>query len=206
MLKPGIRDIFALVAVFIFSITTGCATVKDQRVDILYQSAANANGGSGDIHLVEESPPPTGGATTIQWVFGGITNKDGENLGKIVTDTAPTDTLMGAFVQEFKAAGYNTIQEGSIPKDAAKGMVLKSATIRVDEVKSPLSDEAKCKVKIAVEPWRDGKAITKLEYEADYTDSAVTGRDVLMSNTLLRTIQIIMKRSVPEIVNMIEKR
>ena len=206
MLRPGIRKIFTLVAIVIASITTGCATVKDQRVDILYQSAANATGGSGDLHLVEESPPSPGGAATVQWVIGGITNKDGENLGNTVTDTAPTDILMAALVQEFKVAGYSTIQENSMPKDVAKGLVLKSATIRIDEVKSPLSDEAKCKVKIAIEPWLDGKAINKLEYESDYTDSAVTGRDVLLSNTMLRTIQLIMKRSVPEIVNMIEKR
>ena len=203
---PGIRAGFTLVVLVIASIGAGCATVSDQRVDILYQSAANATGGSGDLYLVEEAPPPTGGAATIQWVIGRITNKDGENLGNTVTETAPTDTLMAAFVQEFKVAGYHTIQEGSMPKDAAKGVVLKRATIRLDEVKSPLSDEAKCKVKIAVEPWRDGKAISRLEYEAEYSDTAVTGRDVLLSNTMLRTVQTIMKRSVPEIADMIEKK
>ena len=203
---PGIPASFALVVLMIASVAAGCATVKDQRVDILYQSAANATGGSGDLYLVEESPPPSGGATTIQWVIGGITNKDGENLGNTVTGTAPTDILMAAFVREFKVAGYNTTQEGSMPKDATKGLVLKSATIRMNEVKNPLSDEAKCKVKIAVVPWRDGKAITNLEYEAEYIDTAVTGRDVLLSNTMVRTIQTIMKRSVPEIVNVIENK
>lgn len=93
-----------------------------------------------------------------------------------------------------------------MPRDVAKGLMLRSATIRMDEVKNPFSDDAKCKIKIAVEPWRNGKAITKLEYEAEYIDTAVTGRDVLLSNTMLRTVQAIMKRSVPEIVDMIEKK
>lgn len=199
------RQMHVFLYMMIVAITAGCATVRDQRVDILYERAANAAGGSGALYLVEE-PPPVGGATTVQWVLGEIRNKDGDKLGNTVTDTAPTDTLMAAFVQEFKGAGYNIVQASSMPKDTAEGLALKSAVIRMDEVKSPLSDEAKCKVKITVEPWRDGKAVTRLEYEADYTESAVTGRDELPSKTMLGTIQTIMRRSVPEIVKMIEAK
>lgn len=204
MLRPGSRSVFVFVLLMVAAISAGCATVGDQRVNILYQKTANATGGSGDLYLVEELPPPTGGATTIQWVIGEIRNKDGEKLGNTVTDTAPTDILMSALVQEFKGV-YNAVQVRSMPKDAAKGLVLKSATIKMDEVKSPASMEAKCKVTVTVEPWSNGEAMTKLEYEADYTDTAVTGRDELASKTMLHALGIIMTRLVPEIVKIIEK-
>jgi len=195
-----------LTALMITLLSAGCASVGDQRVEVLYQRSVHASGGSGDLYLVEEVPPPTGGSSTIQWVIGEIRNKDGAKLGNTVTDTAPMDTLLAAFTQEFKSAGYNTVQLNSMPPGAAKGMVLKSATVKLDEVKSPSNLEVKSKVTVSVEPWRDGRALTKTEYEADYSESAVTGRDALASKALLQTIQTIMKRSVPDIVKTIEQK
>ena len=206
MQKPGQRNILALAVLMIAALGAGCATVGDQRVEILYQRSANASGGSGDLYVVAESPALGGGATTIQWVLGEIRNKDGEKLGNTVTDTAPMDTLTAALVQEFKGAGYNTIQEKSMPQGVAKGVLLKSATIKLDEVKSAASLETKCKVTVTLEPWRDGKAIDKVDYESEYTDTAVTGRDTLAAKTLQQAMKVIMKRSVPDIVKMIEQK
>ena len=195
------RPITFLVFIVVAVILAGCATVSDQRVDILYQRTANANGGSGDLYLVEETAPASSGATPIQWILGGITNKDGEQLGNIVTDAAPADILTDAFVQELKGAGYNIIQNKTLPRETAKGLKIESVTIKLDEVKSPFKDDAKCKVKISVEPWRKGQAMNKLEYEAEYSDSAITDREELLSKTMLQAIQTIMIRAVPEIVD-----
>lgn len=206
MLQLAQRNLAVLATLVIATITGGCATTGDQRVDLLYLRAANATGGSGDLYVVEEAPPPTGGTNTIQWVLGEIRNKDGKRLGNMISDTAPEDTLAAALVQEFKSAGYNTVQVKAIPNGVPKGVVLKGATIRVDEVKSASSFEAKCKVTASVQPWSNGTPMNKVEYEADYTESAVTGRDELPSKTLLHAIQTVMKRAVPDLVKTIEQR
>ena len=206
MPKTGIRHIHALVIILITAILAGCATTGDQRVDILYQRIVYTERGTGDLYLAQESSVPSTGTTPIQWIIGEITNNDGEKLGNIVTDVAPTDLLMEAFIQEFKGSGYNVFRESPIPQGATKGLKLKSVTIKLEEVKSVPKATAKCKVKISIEPWLNGKAVNKLEYEAEYEDTAITDRDELLSKAMLQAIQTLMARSVPEIIKTLEQK
>ena len=206
MKKIGIRNIQTLAIMMITAIVAGCATVGDQRVDILYQRTVYADRGTGDLYLAQESSAPSTGTTPIQWIIGEIKNNDGEKLGNIVTDVAPTDLLMEAFIQELKGSGYNVFRESPIPQGATKGLKLKSVTIKLEEVKSVPKATATCKVKISIEPWLNGKATNKLEYEAEYDDTAITDRDELLSTTMLQTIQTLMARSVPEIIKTLEQK
>ena len=48
--------------------------------------------------------------------------------------------------------------------------------------------------------------VTRLDYEAENTDTALTGKDVLASKTLDKAIQNLMQRSVPELVKIFEQR
>ncbi len=206
MLKIGIRNIHTLAIIMITAIVAGCATVGDQRVNILYQRTVYADRGTGDLNLAQESSVPSTGTTPIQWIIGEITNNDGEKLGNIVTDIAPTELLMEAFTQELKGSGYNVIRESPIPQGAIKGLKLKSVTIKLEEVKSVPKANAKCKVKISIEPWLNGKTANKLEYEAEYDDIAITDRDELLSKTMLQAIHALMARSVPEIIKTLEQK
>ncbi len=206
MSRNGNRQLYVFLFIMFAALLAGCATVGDQRVDVLYKSVANASGGSGDLYLVEEVAPASSGSTPIQWILGGITNKDGEKLGNIVTDTAPADLLTNAFIQELKGAGYKIVQESSMPREAPKGLKLRSVTITLDEVKSSLKDDAKCIVKISIEPWRNGKATDRLEYAAEYADSAVTDREELLSKTMLKAIQSIMNKAAPETIKILEQK
>ena len=206
MAKIGHHHHLMIHAFIIYAVMlAGCATVGDQKVNILYQSTAISKSGSGDLYLVEESTPDSSYSTPIQYILGGIKNKDGEQLGNIVTDKAPADLLIDAFYQEFKGAGYNVVQGNSMPREAAKGLKLQSVTIKLDEVKGVIVN-SKCIVKISVEPWRNGKAINKLEYVAEYTDSAMTDREELLSKTMLKAIQSIMNKAAPEITKILEQK
>ena len=199
------NQIAVLVLILITSIMTGCATVGDQKVKVIYQSTAIAKGGSGPLYLVEDIVPGSSYSTPVQYILGVIKNKDGEQLGNIVTDTAPADLLIDAFYQELKDAGYNIVQGNSMPKEVAKGLKLQGVTIELDEVKG-LVTNAKCIVKISVEAWRNGKVINKLEYAAEYTDSSMSDQEERLAKTTLRTIQLIMKKAVPEITKILEQQ
>ena len=198
------HHVLVLAFTVIATIIAGCATVGDQRVNILYQSTAIAKGGSGDLYLVEEPTPDSSYSTPIQYILGGVKNKDGEQLGNIVTDKAPADLLIEAFCQEFKGAGYNVVQGNSMPREAAKGLKLQSVTIKLDEVKGVIVN-SKCIVKISVEPWRNGKVINKLEYMAEYIGSTMTDREEELPKTMLQAIRSIMKKAVPEITKILEQ-
>ena len=181
------------------ALAAGCATVGDQRADILYKSAANASGGSGDLHLVQDVAASSGGATPIQWIIGDVANGDGEKIGNVVTDIAPSDLIMNAFEQEFRGAGFDVIRDRTMPNDITRGLKLTSAVVKLTEVKSLTRSEAKCSMKVALELWRNGNAVSKLEYEAVFSDSAVVNRDELLPKVMLQTLQTLMKRAVPDL-------
>jgi hypothetical protein len=61
-------------------------------------------------------------------------------------------------------------------------------------------------LKIAVELWRNGKAVNKLEYGSVYADAAVFNRDELLSKVMLKTLQTLMQKAVPEIVDMANRK
>ena len=200
----GRNDIISLL-LSLALLVPGCATV-DQRVDVLYQPAANAKGGSGDLYLVRNIPAASREASGIQWILGGIMNGDGEKGGNVVTNIAPADLVVDALSQELKASGYNVMRTDSLPASPGKAVALNSVTLTLDETRSFLKDEARCAARISVQPWRDGKAVSSLEYEARYSDTAVTDRDLLLPNTLQKTLELLMARSVPEIVRMLESK
>ncbi len=197
----------ALKFLLISSLLTGCATV-DKRVDILYKPAVHNASGSGTLHLGQlgVQKPGGGDSTPVQWILGEVKNEDGEKVASIVTDTAPADLVTDAFTQEFKAAGYTVLSAQTPTAEVKKGVNLTNVTIRLNEVSSLLKAEAKGTIDISVEVWRDGDKLRKLDYEAVYSDSAVTGRDQLLPDTLQKVVQAAMKRAVPEIIKLIEQR
>ncbi len=207
ILSGGGMNRNALKVLLISSFLTGCATV-DQRVDILYKPVVHDATGSGTLYLaqVEGQNPGGGGPAPVQWILGEVKNEDGEKVASVVTDTAPADLVTDAFTQEFKAAGYTVLPTQALTAEVAKGINLSSVTIRLSEVSSLLKADAKGTIDISVEVWRDGRKLRKLDYEADYSDSAVTGREQLLPDTLQKVVQAIMKRAVPEINKLMEQR
>lgn len=197
--------IHAVVMLSFVAVLQGCATV-DQRVDILYQPVANATGGHGDLYLVQAARPVGEEAAAVQWIVGDITNKYGEKFAKVVTDVAPTSLVMDALTREFKAAGYRVIEANSMPIDVKKALSLNQVSLKLDVVHSVFSDETNGFLKISLQLWRNGSAVKTLTYESENSDTAITDRDVLASKTLQHALQLLMKRSVPEIVNVIEQK
>lgn len=181
---------------------SGCATV-DQRADILYQPTAAAKGGSGDLYLVRQVPGAPKTAMTIQYVIGKIT-KDGAKVGNVVTDMAPADLVMDALREELRSAGYRVTVTDAMPADAKKGVSLNNASIVLDVKKSIVKDEANGSAKISVQIWRDGRAVNALDYESEYSDVAVADRERLASKTLRKMLEMVMMRSIPDMVQKIE--
>ncbi len=201
----GFRKILnrTLAVLVLALLLSGCATT-DQRVDILYEAAANAKGGSGDLVLSSAIPPESVGASHVRWVLGEIKDVNGEKVGDIFTDIAPSASLMDAFNREFTAAGYSVLTAPALPAGVSKGVQLKSVEITMSEVKSWYKVEVKATVKATVTPWRNGTELNKLEYESLYSDSAATDKDLAPEKTLRKALQDLMQRGVPEIIRVIE--
>lgn len=194
-----------LIIAAIVLLLSGCAAV-DQNVNFLYQPTAFGRGGSSDLYLSAGDQSASGKATSAQWVIGETKNSKGENTGNIISVRSPMDVVTDAFTQEFKAAGYNVVPVNAFPLEVAKGIRLNSVVIQLDEVNSLYKIETKCTVKVAFEPWRNGKAIKILNYENTYTDSTLIDRDLFLLKSLQTTLQELMARVVRETTVMIEQK
>lgn len=189
----------------IILLLSGCAAV-DQNVNFLYQPTAFGSGGSGNLYLSAGAQSSSGQATSAQWVIGEIKSRDGENTGNIISVRSPMDMVADAFKQEFKSAGYNVLQANPLPAGVSKGIRLNSVEIKMEEVSSLYKIETKCTVKVALEPWLNGKAIRKLNYENSYTDSTLIDRDLFLLKSLQTTLQELMARVVREVTVIIEQK
>lgn len=197
--------VLALIIPAIMLLLSGCASV-DKNVNFLYQPTGFGSGGSGDLYLSAGDQSASAKATSTQWVIGETKNSKGENTGNIISVRSPNDMVMDAFTREFKGAGYNVLPVNALPEGVAKGIKLNSVAIELEEVNSLYKIETKCTVKVALEPWRNGKAIKILNYENSYTDSTLLDRDLFLLKSLQTTLQELMARVVREVTVMIEKK
>jgi hypothetical protein len=185
--------------------SAGCATVN-QRVDILYSPVATVRGEGGTIYLARGAEPAGDGARSARMEVGEIRDGDGRKIAPVATGVPPADLVMDALTQELRRAGYTPLAVTELPPDVGKGLMVGKVVIRLDVIDSQFKAEATCRVKLAVEPRRNGRPLKKLEYESSYADTVVTGRDRLPAEVLLKSMQGIMAGAVPDIVRIVEGR
>jgi hypothetical protein len=113
---------------------------------------------------------------------------------------------MDAFSQELKAAGYNVITVEALPAGVAKGIRLESVAIKMEEFDRLYKVDAKCSVKVSIEPWRNGSAIKRLDYESSYSDSTLLDREMILLKSLQNALQELMARAVREAVVLVEQK
>ncbi|HEX9024166.1 MAG TPA: hypothetical protein VF799_10030 [Geobacteraceae bacterium] len=196
--------LFLAAAAVALLVTGGCAAV-DQNVNFLYQPTPFGSGGSGDLYLSAGDQSASAKGKSVEWVIGEIKDSDGENKGRIISARSPADMVADAFAQEFKSAGYNVVPVDALPANVGKGIRLESVTVQLDEVKGLVKLETTCKVKVKLEPWRNGVALNKLNYENTYTASTLVDRDLFLLKSLQTTMQELMARVVREVTVMLEK-
>jgi hypothetical protein len=204
ILKIALKGIVIYLMTACLSLMIGCAAV-DQSINFLYQPTAFGKGGSGDIYL-SQSFHPSSGRPTAQWVIGKTKNSADKDSGNILTARSPADIAMDAFSQELKASGYNVITVDDLPVGVAKGIRLASVEIRMEEFDRLYKVDAKCTVKVSVEPWRNGSAVKRLDYESSYSDSTLLDREMILLKSLQNALQELMARAVREAVVLVEQK
>ncbi len=203
--KTGRSAVLFPAMALIALLLAGCATT-DENVNFLYQPTTFGGGGSGDLYLARGDKSAASRETSVEWVIGEIKSGSGENKGRVISTRSPMDIMADAFAREFKAAGYNVIPASGLPANVTKGIKLEKVAIQLDEVKGLVKLETTCTVKVAVEPWRNGVAIKKLNYENTYTASTLVDRDLFLLKSLQDTMRELMARVVREVTVMLEQR
>jgi len=204
MFKFGLRELILFIMTSCLPLMAGPA-IAGQNVNFLYHPTALGSGGSGDIYL-SQSIHPVSGRPQVEWIIGGIKNGSGEKTGNVVTGRPPVDTLMDAFSQELKVAGYNVIPVEVMPDGVAKGIKLTTVSIRLDEVDKIYKVEANCNVKVSLGVWRNGMEIKKLDYESSYENTTLLDREMILLKAEQMALEQVMARAVRDIILLIEQK
>lgn len=217
--------------IFLFSmlfsiVVAGCATTDQKLSRQQYQPVVSATGGSGELYLAVTDEPivlRSDGKPTMRKKETGekpvvrkpgvrkgaarklavVTVKDGrgKKLGVMVTPIAPDELLQDAFRQELNAAGYTVRLVNALPKGGGKGIAFSHVSMKMEQVSGLLAVEGTCKVNVGLDLRRNGVTVKKLRYEASYSDSAISDRDLLLQATMQKALQDVMKQAIPDIIN-----
>jgi hypothetical protein len=140
-----------------------------------------------------------------QWDLGRVSDKDGKTIARVKSARSPESLVIDAFTQDFRSSGYNPVTLGNnLSPVAEKGLQIIDVSIRLDNTKKFLSDEATCVAILTVQPLKDGKETKKLRYESTITSSRVSDRDRIAADILHKTLQNLMKKAMPDIIKLIE--
>ncbi len=195
------NSVYLLACMIMLALLSGCATY-DQNVTMLYQPAANAAGGSGEIYLASAGlRPGTSNADSVNWVIGKVQYNDWRQSGDVVSKISPNDMVLDALSSELTLAGYKVMEVNSLPVDVNKGINISLSNIKIDENSSIIKDQATCMVTISLELWKNGSKFKKLDYQSKFSDEAINGNNMtFLQSVLQNAMQDAMKQAVPDII------
>ncbi len=198
--------VYLLACLIVVAFLSGCATY-DQRVTMLYQPAADAVGGSGEIYLAPaglrpENPDSQG----VNWVIGNVKYNDWRQSGKVLSTVSPKDMVLDALKSELTNAGYKVMMVNTLPADAGKGIFVTVSNIKIDEESSVIKDQATCNVTVSLDLWKNGVKLKRLDYQSRYSDTALSVDNMtFLQNLLQNAMQNEMKQAVPDIIRQMGK-
>ena len=190
----------------LFASAAGCATIE-RSLTPYYKPAAHASGGSGDVYVATAGGYPGGDRKArVQWILGKVKNSDGETTGNIVSQIAPADVAQQAFTQELNAAGYSARPVDVLPEGVAKGVEISNVTMDMEEVTSLVKSDVTGDLNVAVDVWKEGRKIKRLDYKTRTSDFSVKDRERLAQEVLEGSLQDIMKQAVPDVIKVLEEK
>lgn len=182
--------------ILLFSLS-GCTTWFQQQVTLQHEAVAGVIGGSGEIVIVYDSANnnPKG-----PWIVGTTKNRNGERMEDLILSEAPAKLLAEALATELSAAGFTPLLVTTLPDQSGRAIRLTTAELILSQQTELLKVDASSRIILAGELWRDGQALSRLNYESSFSDFATTNREQLLSFTLQQATNSLMKKALPEIM------
>jgi hypothetical protein len=181
----------------------GCARYA-RNVNMLYEPAATARGGSGEVYIVIPASQNTQ-SSDIKWVLGKVTNNDNEKIDEVFSPRSPAEIIQSAFTLELRKAGFTVIPSAARPGDDHWVIDLAKTEIVLDQTSAIADVKAKCRVRVRADVFRNGQQIKRLQYEASSSKTDIRDRDLLAANMLQEALQSVMLQAVPDLIGLFNK-
>lgn len=186
-----------LIACACLLLAGGCVRYA-HNVDTLYGPSGIARGGSGEVYIVIPENLQTH-SSGIKWVLGKVKDDDNNTIDELFSPRSPAEIIQGAFVQEFKRAGYTVIATSKRPAAEQRVIDLTRTEITLEQTSDIADLKARCSVLVAVDVFREGQLIKRFQYESESSRSDIKDRDILAGNVLEDALQSIMLKAMPEL-------
>jgi hypothetical protein len=178
----------------------GCARYT-RNVNTLYQPSATVSGGSGEVYIVIPENRQTH-SSEIKWVLGKVKDDDSNIIDEVSSPRSPAEIIQDAFSLEFRRAGYSVIATTKRPADNRLVLDLTRTDITLDQVSDLADLNAKCRVVIGMDVYKNGQQIKRLQYESSSSKTDIKDRDMLARIVLEDALKSVMREAMPELHNL----
>ncbi|GFE60707.1 hypothetical protein [Geobacter sp. AOG2] len=184
-------------------LASGCARYA-RNVNALYEPAATARGGSGEVYVVIPATQNTQ-SPDIKWVLGKVTDNDNNQIDEVFSPRSPAEIVQSAFGLELRKAGYTVIPSVTRPGGDHLVIDLTKTEIKLDQTSAIADIKAKCRVQVKMDALRNGQMIKRLQYEATSSKTDIKDRDLLAASVLQDALQSVMLQAVPDLVGLFNR-
>jgi hypothetical protein len=203
---PTITNNFKLLPILMLITCTcllfvvGC-TRYTRNVNTLYQPSATVSGGSGQVYIVIPESRQTH-SSEIKWVLGKVKDDDNNIIDEVSSPRSPAEIIQDAFSLEFRRAGYSVITATKQPAGNQLVLDLTRTDIVLDQVSDLADLNAKCRVVIGMDVYKNGQQIKRLQYESSSSKIDIKDRDMLARIVLEDALKSVMREAMPELHNL----
>lgn len=195
--KIRLAPLVMLVTCASLLLASGCARYA-RTVNTLYEPSAAVRGGSGEVYIVIPENSQTR-SPDINWALGKVMDDDNQIIDELFSPRSPAEIIQWAFGQEFKKAGYTVIPVVARPAAGQRVIDLTKTEIKLEQLSDFMDLKVTCRVLAAVDVFRDGQLVKRLQYESTASRTDIKDRDMLAKTVLEDALQSLMRQAVPEL-------
>ena len=192
-----------LITVVAMTFLSGCARYG-RTVSVLYEPSTTSRGGSGEVSIIIPENQQTL-SPDIKWVVGKITDDNNNVVDDVMSLRSSAEIIQTAFGLEFKKAGYKVVPTTKRNGAEQVAIDLTKTKIEISQISSISKLEVKCRVMAAVDVYKNGALIKKLQYEATNSKTDIKDREVLAGNVLQEALRGVMLSAMPELIGLMNK-
>ncbi len=192
-----------LALIMLIMLVNGCARYA-RSVNMLYSPAAVSQQGSGYLYVVipENQLTPS---SQVKWVLGKVTDDENKKIDELFSPRSPAELAQSALSQELKRTGYTVLPVAKHPDDHTKLIDISKVDISLNQLSDFADLKATCRVLIALDIYKNGKLIRKLEYQSLSSKTDIKDRDLLAHVVLQEALQSVMTKALPDLIQLLEK-
>jgi len=134
-------------------------------------------------------------------VIGTVRDDDNNVIDEIFSPRSPAEIIQEALGLEFRKAGYTVLPVTKRPAAGERVLDLTKTVIELEQISDLADLKVKCRVVVAVDLYKNGQQIKRLQYESTSSKTDIKDRTMLAGNTLEDALQSVMREAMPDLHN-----